>query len=1458
MEGKKTYQIVINGVQESIDAVKALNEQLTALEEKIKSVEQKTIKVVTSGTSTSTTSPSKTVERQLNEQDRLEKKILETEKKLADVRDENYKKLLHMKEELREYTQIAKSQVAAEENAQGINPANTMLGLKNQLRSIKQEMQTVDIGGDRFQTLVQQANELNAKLKEIETSYGQYGRNVGNYTNSIVDAMGKIKVTVGDTVREYDNYRQAVKALKEERFALSQSLGQEADEYKKIDVALKTLESDYKDLNVSSRFMDNMLDTMQGFMALASIGQGLSMFFDIDDSDFQKSMQKFAALSLTLQGLETLMKQIQTQQGILGKGWAKLGEAATNAGKKISQYFFGRSMEKEFGRMDEELAHITKGWLHYLSLKDDDPYKKHLAGEVMAEEVAYAKKLGMSLQEVDDKVAKVVDNFTNGMKRVARISKIVGKAIASAFTLGLMYILPDILEGIESFVKGLFSTKTAAESAEKSINALNRALKTKMDLLSSQYLRREISDEQYLNGVYQTQTESIVKQIDALQKRAAAMRETFGANGANDRFFNIDKFFSSTKNIEFTGEKFSGEKTVGHGRATSGWFITKYMNNDLEITVKDIKEVEEAWRQCNEAINEGKDYFDKWGKGFSGWFQSLFVTLKDTEEVMRGMGNIKLSDTIADFQRVNDQFNRGEISAEQFQKELARLRNEMNNNEILQSVIANLDKYIPDEKVRTAVQNIINEIYRLDDAFNMTSPEQIHYWNQVRIDGMADGIKKTKAQIAENERYEIQQYGHTQEQIDLLHKKYNRQRIEAQERYNKKSQKSAKSHGKSLADIENELIALRIENMRNGEEKALKQIENERRLALQKAREYGKKAGEISIEINKKYDLKILEEKRKWAFDMLKTYEDLAARIEQINRSTFEMETETATNKTRSKASDKRLDEGYSAITPTTFDDTEVLDEYYKKVLEIETKAANTEAAIRQESLDRMIDYEKAEEELRHKRLLDVNGGEYIQQLRAGLITQEEYDELVEKEKDAHNARMNALDRQYESETKLSQEQNLEAIYNLYNKYFGNVVSLASENMAKITEQLEKQPKVDTMGWGIVNIKETSKAYKKALGDFETLKQGIINKQAELEEALKKKRISPEDFAMRQSELKQALKNIDNAVNDVKQKQKDLFENFMQSIQQYLQAGFQALNSILSSLSDIQSNHYDKMIDEQEKYIEKLQEMYDKQQEITQQHASEVESIEDELSDARGDRRQQLIDQLNAEMAAQRASLAQEKKIEKEREKADKKRADLEYKQALEKKKMQEAQAIINGLMAVSMAAVNSWPIPAIPMMALAAATTAAQYAAIKSQYIPKPSYGDGGVIVGKSHKEGGVQVLGGRAEVEGGEFITNKVTTAKNVDLLEYINTKKRKLNLDDLIEFYGSNSVKKNIKAVRTKFADGGTIPMLRADITSNDRLIRSFEDYANRPSVVQVVDIIDRTAAVNNVKVLAGLEV
>ena len=145
---------------------------------------------------------------------------------------------------------------------------------------------------------------------------------------------------------------------------------------------------------------------------------------------------------------------------------------------------------------------------------------------------------------------------------------------------------------------------------------------------------------------------------------------------------------------------------------------------------------------------------------------------------------------------------------------------------------------------------------------------------------------------------------------------------------------------------------------------------------------------------------------------------------------------------------------------------------------------------------------------------------------------------------------------------------------------------------------------------------------------------------------------------------------------------------------------------------------------------------------------------------------------------------------------------------------------------------------------------------AVQITTIAKQKFADGGVIQGKSHSQGGVPVLGGSAEVEGGEYITNKVTTSKNVDVLTFINSKKKKLDLSDFVEFYSNGSNKNYSKHFKTVFADGGTLPSMNAPMIDT-RAINSIKSEDNRPIYVSVTEIENVQNKVRNVRAIAGLE-
>lgn len=309
--GVKSYTIIINGIQQSVDAVESLNKQLDALEKRIDALAKKNVSVSASGGGSNKSA--------LDEEAKMLQKIDELHQKVAASEKAEYQELLHAKEELKEYQTIAKSLAAQDNLKSGVNNLNTMQGMKAQLHDLKAAMQTVDINGDQFKQWATEANELTTKLKELEALTGTFSRNVGNYANSMVEGLSKYKIEVGGTVREFDSARQAAKELSNELLNLPKG----AEGAENLRKAIQKAKSDINDLAASSRIMDNLLDTMQSFTAIGSVAEGFSALFGFDNDELEKSIQKLVALQNVMQGLEQIQQQMNTGEGL--GGWLAKG-----------------------------------------------------------------------------------------------------------------------------------------------------------------------------------------------------------------------------------------------------------------------------------------------------------------------------------------------------------------------------------------------------------------------------------------------------------------------------------------------------------------------------------------------------------------------------------------------------------------------------------------------------------------------------------------------------------------------------------------------------------------------------------------------------------------------------------------------------------------------------------------------------------------------------------------------------------------------------------------------------------------------------------------------------------------------------------------------------------------------------------------------------------------------------
>ena len=1381
MDGKKVYQIEINGIKESIAAVDALNRQLGELENRMKALEKSNVKVNASSSGGGGGSRSS-----LNEEEKIAKQIEQIDAKRKAYSKDIYQNYLAAKEVLKE-TVKDQQQIAAAERLQANTYSNTMQGMKDKLKDLQTLRQVTDISSDAFKQMTADANELVEKLKELEAQTGSFGRNVGNY-QSAFDGLGKVSVTIGGVVQQFDSLKQATKALRDGMGVLESQGKKDTKMYKdmereleKVSKAQLRLNSAMNDAKSSSKAMDDILDTFESFGAIGQVTQGFSTLFGIDSSEMEKQIAKLVALQNALKGIEKIRQQMNTQEGI--------GKIFSNASKGVDQF-------------------VAK-----------------LAG-------------------ADYRMGKIIGSTKEASRSLMVFSNVLKGVGAVAVTGGFMVLSTLIGNLVEQFKKWYTggieagdATKILASDVSTLDNTTERLLKT--------------NTEEYFYGMAD-EASTATNQIEILTGKILEL--TSKIQESQGTFEKFDPTASwSTKNL----------KTLDDAR-------DRFMH-----LAKSIEKIE----------TNGKN--SMFGETIYGWA----VGLNGFKRTLKDLGSVIANDFMARAQDAiqkarNETLKFGYVTKDTAQ-EIKELEKEMNENRTTKGVLDNIEKFCDNSpRIINQLDGVRNGIVRLSNSLNTVDPAKM---TQYIIDGMADSEEKIRKQNELNRKKEMESVGFDPQYTKVINDKYDRELQDSLKAYRKSKKQELDQKKKEERDVQNQIDDLKLQLMREGLAKEMKALQNERDQALREIADKGIRVKELSELTEKVYDKKLLELKRDWAYEMEEIYENMYMNIQQIENDAAKKQLNRASTELGTQTSQKKQNIVFDKDNAKDLNNRKI---YYEDLLKIELDASNKELEIRQKNLDEQKRIDKEEEERRNKNVADAKTvqtvmaelskipepsdadyaaieqklqaqlntmrGELVDKYNQGKMDFKDFCDLIKKEQVAHNAAMRAIEDEYNADSTKALQDNLEEKQRVYNTYYQNVLATIRQKQDEIARGMQNTPIKDN-DWGVVQISRTKEQYNSALEQYQKLAEEIKQQKANLKKSLDNKEITPDDFFMRSQELESMEKSVNDAVKNVAEKQKMIVADFVQSIQMYIQKAVESFNTIMNALWEANQNEFDKEQDQLDKLNEELDKKLSEQEALVEQHKSAIDSIEDELANSRGSRRQHLIDQLNAEMAAERAAAKQKQKIQKEQEKAQKRQDALDLKRKKAQYKRDLTQAIVNGAMAVTYAAINAWPIPAVPMMALAAATTAAQIA-IMSANKPYAKGGqlEGGVAQGKRHRDGGIPVLGGRASIEGGEFITNRVTTQKNVEVLDFINSKHKKLTLDDFVDFYGGSKVRNNIISSTPKrvFEDGGVIPTLRNDYGIDDRLLTAIEYYNNRPVVVSVVDINKKQADVRRVQTLAGL--
>lgn len=1303
MASTASYQIVINGIKESVAAVDSLNKQLDLLEQRLDKLATKNVNISATGAGGGNKAALDEEARMLQQIDQLHQKVAASEK-------EQYQELLHAKEELKEYQAIAKS-IAAQQNIDsGTNNLNTMQGMKAQLHDIKAAMQTMDVNSDKFKQFQKDANDLNNKLKEIEQGYGQFGRNVGNYANGVAEGMSKIQIKVGETTREFNNAREASRTLSMElkNMALNGQQGTKA--YKDLDEAVKQMNSTLKDVSRSSVGMDRLLDTTQSIVAIANVGKGLATVFGVDDKEMQKSIQQLMALQSALQGLETLRKQMTTQEGIFF--WITKGNKAVDS--LVAKLTGAAKAQKALNTETTAGATASKG----------------LAAAETAQATATA-------------------GATVATKALSIALKSIGIGLVIALVSALVTHWKDLYNWVTDLVPELKNISTWFDKIRAVAAGVGSAI---INYMVQPFATLIKTIRAIINGNF----DEVPKIIGDGLKKTFSVAENYqkGYHKETERQQKVHNNKIKEEQRKANEEQLKDEEAK---YGTSHRRTQEYYRKQMALVDQSTKEGKEKFREYQRALwaDERAEREEAQRKAGQNAKKAAAEAKKNAQERAAAEKQAQEKLTALNIALMRDGLKKelAELDAEN-KKELDAIRENGVERETLET--KQMELYAKKRK------QIINK-YSDDIKKAMeTSFKGVREAGIKNLEFTNDILEEVRSQYIKF----VDSFG-LKNEFSLLSDDELKKMDEAIARY------------KVISDM----------SMKNGADVAAPLADA--------AKEFGK-----LWDILDKYGVNVVE-KMIGGDDENVLSTSLQTTIDNINAY-------------------------YNNIGNAIIKNLEGIKETRLQLLEDENKQEKAEAAKwYQEQLQAIPDLEDPH-----------------------------YQEIIDHNKqveNAYKAKMMEIEQKYNNELFEINRNYILDVSAMYDRYYQNSISNFEDFQNELNRIASRQPM--TNNWGIVNIGETKKQLREALAATVAAKAGIAAQFASLESDFKKGIITPSVYTATKKNLQAVENSIDASTGEIKQKIKDIPADFAQSLQQYVQAVGNAASTLMSSFGNLYDYNIQKQIDTLEDINEVLDDKLSEQEDIVKAHTDEINSIEDELAESRGDRRQHLIDQLNAEIQARREAAAEQKRIEAEMKRNQDEMDNLDKKRRMAQYKRDLAQILISGAMAVANGFATKPFMPTgLAMGALATSLTTAQYLIAKKQKpYAKGGQLDGGKITGRRHYAGGISVLGGTANVEGGEYITNRITTSKNIDLLDFVNSKKHKINLSELIDFYQSPKARKITS--RTMFANGGQLPTI-PDI--------DLGDIMNRPIVLEdkgiyqvaVTDIINKTNDVNRIKVIAGL--
>lgn len=420
----------------------------------------------------------------------------------------------------------------------------------------------------------------------------------------------------------------------------------------------------------------------------------------------------------------------------------------------------------------------------------------------------------------------------------------------------------------------------------------------------------------------------------------------------------------------------------------------------------------------------------------------------------------------------------------------------------------------------------------------------------------------------------------------------------------------------------------------------------------------------------------------------------------------------------------------------------------------------------------------------------------------------------------------------------------------------------------EVTKSIEKD-NVERNGLGLIDIKATKENYKEAIKADEDYKKELEkNKDAKLKFLDEMIKASEGDTELQQYylSLKTALLAayeketavIDKRLIENKKNEGNAVVSFYDDLHDKIKEKWDKINSIMTTVGTALSEGLKSQLEEIKAKQEEVTKQYDEAVEKHKASQEKLKSLEEEAKSATGGRAMVVQEQIARQMDANNELAKQEKDLARQKEKLEKDAAKKEK----QMKKIELAQGLVTGIANIAMGitkALAKGPIIGPIMAAAIGAMGAIQTATIVRQM---SKLEDGGLLNGKRHTHGGMRIEGTNIEVEGDEYVINRISTSKNLGLIDYINKNRKELTQTDINSYFAHNGSYDNRQDLsvsgKKMYEQGGLLANLEVvdsvNAPENDKILDAISKINFKP-VVSVVDITAAQDNLSEVKDIAG---